>query len=216
MYFKIVPDIAYDQKPISFPFSKSDYVVAKNFFRRYQLNQDVFSTAVYFSKYAIEDTETPSMVATKAYGSPFYDWVILLSNNLVNAQYDWPLSNYDLDKVLEKEYDNPYTEIHHYETIKIAQYPAGMRVDKAFYDKQHKLNIDGNIVLKNGSEICGPITVAAHYATENEKKREIDVLNIGYLQIFINDLRDVVRYDKSSRYITSSLAATENTNVVNP
>ena len=48
MYFNIVPNIAYDQKPISFPFSKSDYIVAKNFFRRYKLNDDIFSQAVYF------------------------------------------------------------------------------------------------------------------------------------------------------------------------
>ena len=102
MYFTLTPDILYDQKPISYPFSTSDKIIAKNFFRRYQLNEDVFSVAVYFSKYAIVDTETPSMVADKAYGSPFYDWVILLTNNLVNAQYDWPMSNYDLDKVLEK------------------------------------------------------------------------------------------------------------------
>ena len=32
----------------------------------------------------------------------------------------------------------------------------------------------------------------------------------------INDLRDIVRYDSSSSYITSSLASTENTEVVNP
>ena len=147
MYFSLTPDILYDQKPVSYPFSVSDKIIAKNFFRRYKISDDVFSYATYFSKYAILDTETPSMVAAKAYGSPFYDWAILLSNNLVNAQYDWPMSNYDLGKVLEKEYDDPYTEIHHYETIKIAQYPAGMRVDKAFYDKQHKLNIDGNIAV---------------------------------------------------------------------
>ena len=104
MYFSLTPDIVYDQKPVSYPFSVSDKIIAKNFFRRYQLNDDIFSVAVYFSKYAIIDTETPAMVADKAYGSPFYDWVILLSNNLVNAQYDWPLSNYDLNKVLEKEY----------------------------------------------------------------------------------------------------------------
>ena len=50
----------------------------------------------------------------------------------------------------------------------------------------------------------------------NDAKREINVLNRGYLQVFINDLRDVVKYDKSSSYITNSIAATENTNVVNP
>ena len=80
-----------------------------------------------------------------------------------------PLSNYDLNKVLEKEYDDPYNEIHHYETIKIAQYPAGLRVDKAFYDRQHKINVDGMYIV-NGSAICGPVTVAEHFFNENEKK----------------------------------------------
>ena len=51
---------------------------------------------------------------------------------------------------------------------------------------------------------------------ENEKNREIDVLQRGYLTTFINDMRDIVRYDKSSSYITSSLAATENTEMINP
>ena len=51
---------------------------------------------------------------------------------------------------------------------------------------------------------------------KNGMKREINILKSPYLQLFINDLRDVVKYDKSSSYITSSLAATENTELVNP
>ena len=51
---------------------------------------------------------------------------------------------------------------------------------------------------------------------KNESKREIDVLSSTYVNTFVNDLRDVVRYEKSSSYITSSLITTENTNVVNP
>ena len=208
MYFSVVPNIVYDEKPIKYPFSDADRVIAKNFFRRYKLNDDVFSYAVFFNKYAIRDGERPDMLSQRLYGDPFFDWVILLTNNLVNAQYDWPLSNYDLTKTLEKEYDDPYNEIHHYETIKIAQYPAGLRVDKAFYDRQHKLNIDGNIVLKNGSEICGPITVAAHYATENEKKREIYLLKPAYFAAFVDDFRKQSLYKKSDSYINRSLKET--------
>ena len=50
MYFSLLPDIAYDEKPISYPFSKSDYVVTKNFFRRYKVNETAFSYAVLFTK----------------------------------------------------------------------------------------------------------------------------------------------------------------------
>ena len=83
MFFNIVPNIQYDEKPIKYPFSESDFVIAKNFFRRYKVNDDVFSYAVIFKKYTITDGELPSTVADKAYGDPFLDWVILLSNNLV-------------------------------------------------------------------------------------------------------------------------------------
>ena len=173
MYFSLLPNIEYDEKPISYPFSESDFVTAKNFFRRYKLNDDVFSYAVFFRKYAIEDGERPDSLAKKAYGDPFYDWVILLTNNMVNAQYDWPMSNHEVSKVLESEYDDAYTEIAYYETIKIGQYAAGLRVDEAFFNAQHKINNNGTVSIVNGSAICGPVTVAEDFYRENEKKREI-------------------------------------------
>mgnify|MGYP001348301109 FL=1 len=111
MFFSIVPNILYDEKPIKYPFSKQDAVVAKNFFRRYKLNDDVFSYATFFNKYSIVDGERPDILAKKLYNDPFYDWVILLTNNMVNAQYDWPMNNYELYKTLENEYDDPYNEV---------------------------------------------------------------------------------------------------------
>tara|TARA_Y200000002_G_C22663709_1_gene656993 strand:+ start:1475 stop:2107 length:633 start_codon:yes stop_codon:yes gene_type:complete len=198
MYFSITPNVLYDEKPISYPFSESDRVIAKNFFRRYKLNDDIFSYAVFFNKYAIQDGERPDALAEKLYGNQFYDWVILLTNNMVNAQYDWPLSNYALSKTMEREYDDPYNEIHHYETVKVAQYPSGLRVDKAFYDKQHKLNINGTITILNGTAISAPITVADHLAKENEKKREIYILKEKYLRSFVNDFKKQNQYKKGS------------------
>ena len=208
MYFSLLPNIEYDEKPISYPFSESDFVTANNFFRRYKLNDDIFSYAVFFSKYAIEDGERPDTLALRAYGDPFYDWVILLTNNMVNAQYDWPMTNYEIGKVLESEYNDAYNEIHHYETIKIGQYAANLRVDEAFYNAQHKVNIDGAVSIKNGSEICGPVTVASHYNNENEKKRNIFLLKPAYFAAFVDDFRKQSLYKKSDSYINRSLKET--------
>ena len=185
MYFSLLPNISYDEKPISYPFSESDFVTAKNFFRRYKINDDIFSFATFFKKYAIVDGERPDSLAEKAYGDPFYDWVILLTNNMVNAQYDWPMTNYELQKVLESEYDNAYSEIHHYETIKIGQYAAGLHVDETFFNKQAQGQYTRwctSYSLKNGNEICSPVTVAEYYTRENEKKREIYLLKPAFFQ----------------------------------
>ena len=64
--------------------------------------------------------------------------------------------------------------------------------------------------------IAFAVTNLQHECKENEKRREIDVLRNAYVNVFVSDMRDIVRYDKSSSYITSSLAATENTEMVNP
>jgi len=208
MYFSLLPNISYDEKPINYPFSESDFVTAKNFFRRYKINDDIFSFATFFKKYAIMDGERPDSLAEKAYGDPFYDWVILLTNNMVNAQYDWPMTNYELQKVLESEFDNAYTEIHHYETIKIGQYAAGLHVDETFFNGQHKVNVDGVVSLKNGSEICGPVTVAEYYTKENEKKREIYLLKPAYFQSFVDDFRKKNLYKKDDNYINQRLKKT--------
>ena len=208
MYFSLLPNIQYDEKPISYPFSESDFVTAKNFFRRYKLNDDIFSYAVFFSKYAIVDGERPDSLALKAYGDPFYDWVILLTNNMVNAQYDWPMTNYEISKVLESEYDDAYSTIHHYETIKIGQYAAGLHVDETFYNAQHKVNIDGIVSTKNGNEICSPVTVSEHFYSENEKKREIYLLKPTYFQSFVDDFSKKNLYKKDANYISQRLKKT--------
>tara|TARA_B100000575_G_scaffold275402_1_gene259971 strand:- start:385 stop:1014 length:630 start_codon:yes stop_codon:yes gene_type:complete len=208
MYFSLLPDIEYDEKPISYPFSESDFVTAKNFFRRYKLNEDVFSYAVFFSRYAIVDGERPDILAEKAYGNPFFDWVILLTNNMVNAQYDWPMTNSQATKVLESEYENPYTDIDHYETIKIGQYASGLHVDEAFYNRQHKVNVDGVVSIKNGNEICRPITIAEDFYRENEKKREIYLLKPSFFQSFVDDFRRKNLYKKDANFISQRLKKT--------
>ena len=209
MYFSIIPNIAYDEKPIKSPFSTSDFQVAKNFFRRYKINEDVFSNVVYFNRYAIKDGERPDVLARKFYGNQFYDWVILLTNNMVNAQYDWPMNNYELYKVLEQEFDDPYGEINHYEIKEtIGHYHAGLHVDQTFYNGQHKVNINGSVILKNGNEIASPVTVAEYFYKENEKKREIFLLRQDYLQSFVDDFRKQNLYKKDTNYISQRLKKT--------
>ena len=209
MFFNIVPDIEYDEKPISYPFSESDFVVAKNFFRRYKINDDIFQYAVFFKKYTIKDGERPETLAEKFYGNQFYDWVILLTNNMVNAQYDWPRTNYEIYRIVEEEFDDPYSEISHYKIKEtIGHYQAGLHVDKTFYDSTHKLNIGGSVQIKNGNEIASPITVAEYYQEENEKKREIYLLKSRFLEPFVKDFKKQNLYKKDDNYITQTLKKT--------
>ena len=58
-----------------------------------------------------------------------------------------------------------------------------------------------------------PVNNLEYEFLKNEEKRKIDVLKPGYLQQFINDFKDSIKYTKHSKYISSSLIATEGTEI---
>jgi hypothetical protein len=214
MYFRNIPDIEYDTKPIRYPFSESDFVRAKNFFRRYQINPDVFSYSVYFKKYAVKNGERLDSIAEKMYNDPFMDWVIVLTNNMINPLFDMPLSEYDLRKHIESNYENPYGEIHHYETTEVKNsqgtivLKSGLIVDETFYESTFKYWNGNGVAEVLGSEISYPVTVFEYESNENEKKREIYLLKPQYIEPFIADFKKTNLYSKSSDYISNDLKKT--------
>ena len=80
----------------------------------------------------------------------------------------------------------------------------------------------------NGDEIgeysTGPASISnslgyavsnlSYEILENEKKRSIDVLREGYLQLFLSNLREIMQYDRNSQYIHSSLIGSQNISIV--
>jgi hypothetical protein len=214
MYFSFIPNIEYDKKPIQYPFSESDFVVAKNFFRRYQVNPDVFSYSVYFKKYAVEEGDRLDTIAEAAYGNPFFDWVIVLTNNIINPAFAFPLSQENLRKVLEKTYDDPYGEIKHYKTYEVKNsvgtivLKEGLIVDEKFYNSPFKYWDGSDVTQLPGSEVSRPVTVFEYEEEENEKKREIFLLKPRYLDAFLTDFRKTNLYGKSSDFINNRLKKT--------
>ena len=120
-YFRQVPDFEYvsrdsEQRQIS------EYATVKNLFRRGKLREDIFENLAFFTKYKIIGDERPDNVAYKIYNDETLDWVVLLSNNILNIQTEWPLPQKVFDNVLLEKYDtydNLYNGIHHYETKEI-------------------------------------------------------------------------------------------------
>ncbi len=64
------------------------------------------------------------------------------------------------------------------------------------------------MTIKNGNEICRPVTVAEYYTAENEKKRPIYLLKPAYFQQFVDDFRKRNLYKKDANYISQRLKKT--------
>lgn len=215
-YFRELPDLEY-QSPFEDRVSSDAYVRAKNLFRRVKLRDDLQNVFTLFNKYQIPDGARPDTVAEELYGKADLDWVVILTAGIVNIRNEWPLSDRDIYDYAEGIYGEQLNETHHYETkeVKDSQgrliLPAGKVVDYNFTIP------DPNTPIQNISP--PPVIGISNYQYEvikNNKKRTIYVLKKPYLQQYLNDMRRIMYYDRSSQYVDKTLIRTENTRVTMP
>ena len=116
-YFKQLPDFDYVSR---LPNAKiGDFITVKNLFKRGELRPDIFQDLTTFEKYQIKGDDRPDNVANDFYQNPSLDWLVLVCNNIVNIQTEWPMLQNDFERyMLEKYGTNAALEdVHHYETI---------------------------------------------------------------------------------------------------
>jgi hypothetical protein len=142
-YFREIPNLEY-QSFLSTRKSSDDYLLVKNIFRRVKLRDDLQNVFTIFNKYQIQDGARPDTVAQEIYGSSQYDWVILVSANIINVRNEWPLSDRDIYRYSEELYENDLNAIHHFETTEVKDsngrliLPKGKVVDSNFTNSNNK------------------------------------------------------------------------------
>ena len=209
-FFRELPNLLY-QSPLSDRTSADEYVEVKNLFRRVKLRDDLQNVFTVFDKYEIREGARPDTVADEIYGDSELDWVVTITAGIVNVRDEWPLSDRDLYDYAERIYGNDLNATHHFETTEVKDsrgrliLPAGKVVDKNF-----KIPNPDNYAAAD----LNPTTGISNYVYEtrkNDAKRSIFLLKPGYLQQFLNDMRDIMTYQRSSQYVDSRLIKTENT-----
>ena len=213
-YFRELPNLEY-QSFLSSSKGSDEYLLVKNVFRRVKLRDDLQNVFTIFNKYQIQEGARPDTVAEELYGSPQYDWVVLITAGIVNVRNEWPLSDRDIYRYSEQLYGNDLNAVHHYETTEVKDSNGRLILPEG------KI-VDSNFTIPNPNipiQTLNPVVGISNYEYEvrkNNKKRDIYVLKPSYLQQVINDTRKAMTYDKSSQYVNNKLIRTENTRVTMP
>ena len=216
-YFREIPDVAYQNFLSNSPSSQS-YLRVKNLFRRNKLRDDLQNVFTVFNKYEIMEGARPDTIAEELYGSSELDWVVLITAGIVNVRNEWPLSNKDLYYYALDKYGTDLNSVRYYETTEVKDsedrliLPAGKVVDKTFTIPKPDTSNEETATLN-------PVRSISNWEYEtikNNKKRSIYILKRRYLRQFLNDMRQIMTYKKSSERITPSLIKTENTRVSMP
>ena len=210
----LLPSFANDRN------SSSDFVRSKNLFKRAKIRDDFFSTATVFDLYSIIGDDRPDNVAQKLYGDSELDWVVLLSNNIINIRDEWPMSQYDLERYLDNKYSQEQlSEVHHYETKEVKTdfgmllLQEGLWVDANY---TFKFTDDDEVKTLSGANILTSVSTYQFEIQKNDSKRNIYVLRSNYLQTVFSDMRDIMTYTNSSQYIDNRTKKGENLRILSP
>lgn len=213
-YFRELPNLNY-QSTSSDRSSSRDYVVVKNIFRRAKLRDDLKYVFTSLVDYYIKDGIRPDQVADNVYGDPELDWVVLTSANIINVRDEWPLNSYEIYNYSLNKYGDDLNQIRHYETTEVKDssgrliLPKGKVVDSGFTIPDPS----------SSTATLNPVGGVTNYEYEsklNDEKRSIYIISPGYLQVFLNDMKDIMRYTDSSQFVNTNLIQTENTRNTDP
>ena len=213
-YFRQVPNFAYINRTKEEK-NLSDYTVTKNLFKRAKLRDDIFQNLNYFEKYKIIADERPDNVAFKIYDDETLDWIVLLSNNILDVKTEWPMTQRTFDKyVLDKynDYNTLYNGIKYYKTTEIIDsngtiiIPEGLIVDEKF-----SLQYYDNGEYQEARNFTIAVTNFEYEIELEEKKRNIYVLKPRYLSIVFDDIKEIMPYKKGSQqYVAENLKKGDN------
>ena len=172
-YFRYYPKIAYDIRGVEDD-KRDDFVT--NILARVLVkchgwkdvdgsSHEALVATCEFEKHIIVDGEKPEILAHKFYGDSELHWIILYANgaSFLNPYYDWPMTNYDLQKFVDKKYDN-INATHHYE------------------------DADGNEV-DSDAPFARVVTNFKHEEAVNDAKRVIRIIQPRYVSMIVDEFK---------------------------
>lgn len=210
-YFNYFPKVGYSiEKP-----NKYDYVTS--LVSRFGIEDQLKENSAVFYTYQVRDGETPEIIASKVYGSSERHWIILMMNNVVDAQYDWPLSYSAFNEYVKSKYSTPeYADtantgisgltwaqnvgnVHSYYKVITKTTSSNTNVEKYEVDSNTYstiVNTSNNYVLQDGTSININVTkeTKSYYNYEmdlNEEKRKIKILKNDFVPGLENELSQV-------------------------
>ena len=214
-YFRQVPTFEYVSSTNDAQ-SISEFITVKNLFKRGKLKEDIFGDLTFFTKYKVVGDSRPDNVAHQVYGDETLDWIVLLSNNILNIQTEWPLSQQSFHNFLLNKYgtESAIQSVHHYETMEVTTstgeviVPSGLEVLPDYSITFYDAGLNASVTR---SDITDAVTNYEYEEKKEDAKRNIFLLKQDYLNLILNDMEEIMPYKKgSTQYVSETLVKGEN------
>lgn len=174
-YFNLFPRIPYDLK------KDGNEKLTIDFFRRLKIRSSVLNQTVLYDLYDVQEGDTPESIAFKHFGDTGLFWVILLTNDVQDRYYDWPLSNFEFETYINDKYTNP-DGVHHFEITQ----SSGKISSEGPSDYSHLIEVNSTTAGANA------VTNREYEQRIQDQKRQIKIFDASYLNVLLEEFEDLM------------------------
>lgn len=132
---------------------------------------------ILYTPYIVQDGERPDFVSYKLYGSPDYDWLIMLANDIHSLYDDWPKNSIDLESYIIEKYGSLSSAM---STAKYYYNASGDIVDQTTYN-----NLPSNARTSE--------TEYEYELRVNSNKSKIKVIRKSLINAITSDLNSITK-----------------------
>ena len=177
-FFNRFPLIAYDIA------NTEVYKLLPDILRRVKIRTAIRGSSMLFDNYDVKEGERPEDIAYKWFGDAELHWVILMTNNITDRYYDWPLNAPQFAEFLTDKYGAGSEDgTHHYEISRTSGRTSGRGPD----DYSHKVECNSD---EDGATT---ITNREYEQRQQDSKRQIRLLHKAFLGDFIAEFDGLIQ-----------------------
>ena len=177
-YFSRFPKMVYDVK------GNDNYKLLPDILRRVKQRNAIASGQFIFDTYDVINGEKPEDIAYKWFGDAQLHWVILMTNNVTDRFYQWPMTQPQFAEFLTDKYGAGNEDgIHHYEITK----SSGKTSSSGPNDYSHLVEVNSD--TDNASSISN----REYEERLQDKYRSIKLLNQRFLSDFLEEFNKLIK-----------------------
>jgi hypothetical protein len=189
-----------------------------NIIARFGFEKTLKENSAAFYKYSIQDSDTPEIIAHKYYEHSERHWIVLMFNDIIDPQYDWPLRYENFINYVDKKYSAngaanttvqtglawamTINNIHsYYKIVKRTSADGTIIEEKLQINANTYANVaatSSSITLQSGNIITQSVakekkTYYEYEQEENELKREIVLLKPEFVPQIEKEFKKVIK-----------------------
>ena len=172
-YFHAFPTLPYDTDGTM----PNKYQTVRNIMNRTKIKDTVKDDLAAYYPYFVKDGERPDILSYNYYGTIAYAYLILLFNNIIDPQFDWPMNTIDFENYIIAKYGNveaAYGQTKFYYQIIRAEVPKTEIQERK---EEVKFVVDETTYNALGEGSRKKITAYDYEAQINDNKRYIRLIS---------------------------------------